>query len=86
MNDSFSDEEVWNYAKENNLTIISKDADFSNRMMVEIPPPRIVHLRIGNMKLNAMHTLLNRIWKDIELMSEKNKLVIVFEDSIEGIE
>lgn len=28
INDEWSDEKIWNYAKENNLTIISKDSDF----------------------------------------------------------
>ena len=86
INDSLPDSEVWNYAKANNLTIVTKDADFSNRIIAAEPPPRVIHLRIGNMKLVAMHALLNKIWKDVELMSGKNKLVTVWKNEIEGIQ
>lgn len=86
INDAWSDTEVWDYAKTNHLIIVTKDADFSNRIILADPPPRVIHLRIGNMKLSAMHELLNRIWKEIELMSEKNKLVTVFDHEIEGMQ
>ena len=68
------------------MTIVTKDADFSNRIIFSVPPPRVIHLRIGNMKLAPMHELLNRIWKDIELMSSNNKLVTVYENEIEGMQ
>ncbi len=55
INDSWPDAEVWNYAKTNNPTIVTKDADFSTRIILAVPPPRVIHLRIGNMKLSAMH-------------------------------
>ena len=35
---------LWNYAKENNLTIITKDADFSVKIsMAEEAPPKVIH-------------------------------------------
>ena len=49
--DDWSDERIWTYAKENNLTIVSKDSDFSNRIMLKEPPPKVIHIRIGNMKI-----------------------------------
>lgn len=38
LGDDWRDEQIWSYAKENNLTIVSKDSDFSNRMMLKEPP------------------------------------------------
>ncbi|MBK8381508.1 MAG: DUF5615 family PIN-like protein [Ignavibacteria bacterium] len=35
--DEWSDDLIWNYAKKNRLTIISIDADFSNRILLEDP-------------------------------------------------
>ena len=40
INDEWDDEQIWNYAKENNLIIISKDSDFSNKILLHTPPPR----------------------------------------------
>jgi len=33
-----SDKAIWEYAKANNLTIISKDVDFSQRILFSHPP------------------------------------------------
>lgn len=51
INDEWSDHQIWNYEKENLLTIVTKDSDFSNRMMAT-SPPKVIHFRIGNMKLH----------------------------------
>lgn len=48
LGDSPSDTEIWNYARREELVIVSKDADFSNRIMLSNPPPWIVRLRFGN--------------------------------------
>lgn len=32
IDDEWTDSQIWDYAKDNNLTIITKDADFSNRI------------------------------------------------------
>jgi predicted nuclease of predicted toxin-antitoxin system len=41
INEKFSDEKIWEYAEKNNLTIISKDCDFSNRILFKIPPLKL---------------------------------------------
>ena len=86
LSDTWSDHEVWEYAKKNNLTIITKDADFSNRIIVSDPPPRIIHLRMGNLKMANFHEFLERNWTRIKELNQTHKLVNVFIDRIEGIQ
>ncbi len=43
-----SDEDVWEHARANGFTIISKDSDFQQRSLLYSHPPKIVWLRIGN--------------------------------------
>ncbi len=43
IDDEWSDDLIWNYAKKNRLTIISKDADFSNRILLEDPHGSSIH-------------------------------------------
>jgi predicted nuclease of predicted toxin-antitoxin system len=44
---SASDEEVWAFAREHDLTIVTKDADYSELVHVRGPPRRVVWLRLG---------------------------------------
>ncbi|MEO5571809.1 MAG: DUF5615 family PIN-like protein [Bacteroidia bacterium] len=85
INDSFSDEEIWNYALMNNLIIITKDADFSIRILLKNPPPYIIHFRVGNLRLSELNNFINKVWKDIEPMTNQFKLINVYLDRIEAI-
>ena len=51
------DYEIWQYAKERGLTIVTKDADFSDRMLLSEPPPRVIHIRIGNVSMRVFTIL-----------------------------
>lgn len=48
VNPVAKDKDIWEYAKGNSLTIITKDSDFSNRILFKDPPPKVIHIRIGN--------------------------------------
>jgi predicted nuclease of predicted toxin-antitoxin system len=80
------DEQIWNYAKETSLTIITKDSDFSNRIIFHRPPPKVIHVRFGNVKMREFFTVITAIWNDVIDLSENHKLVNVFRDRIEAIE
>ena len=83
--DSWSDMEIWRYAQDNDLTIVTKDADFSDWIMLSSPPPRVVHFRIGNMKIRDFHGFVQRIWPNIEQLVICYKLIIVYLDRIECV-
>ncbi len=86
INDELRDSEIWEYAKENDLTIVTKDTDFSDMIMISVTPPRVIHIKLGNMKMKEFHQLLSRIWSDVCEMSNKYKLVRVYSNKIEGID
>ena len=85
INPNMKDSEIWQYAKENNLTIITKDADFSDLVLLNEPPPRVIHIKFGNMRMKEFHQTINRVWDSVLIMSKKYKLVRVYKDKIEGI-
>jgi len=85
LGDEWSDTEIWKYAELNNLTIITKDSDFSSRILLHNPPPKIIHIRLGNMKMNQFHEVLNALWTEVLKLNEDYKLVNVFSDRIEGV-
>jgi predicted nuclease of predicted toxin-antitoxin system len=80
-----TDSQIWEFARKHDLVIVSKDADFSDRIITQSPPPRVVHLRLGNLRRNDFHTLLARVWPQIETLLKSHKLVNVYADRLEGI-
>jgi predicted nuclease of predicted toxin-antitoxin system len=40
-----TDTELWEYARQSDFVKVTKDADFSERIITATPPPRVVHLR-----------------------------------------
>lgn len=79
------DAAVWEHARSTSLVIVSKDADFSDRILVTEPPPWVVHLRIGNMRRDDFHAFLARVWPQIENLLPAHKLVNVYPNRIEAV-
>ena len=80
-----TDSELWAYAREHRLAIITKDADFSERIILHTPPPWVVHLRFGNLRRRAFHAALARVWPQVEALLKSHKLVNVYLDRVEGV-
>ena len=80
-----TDSQIWEFARKEELVIVSKDADFSDRIIVRSPPPWVVHLRFGNLRKKDFHALLARVWPQIETLLKTHKLVNVHADRLEGI-
>lgn len=60
------DEEVWQYARDRGLTIVSKDADFHQRSLVRGHPPKVVWVRRGNCSTRQIEELLRQHRGDLE--------------------
>ncbi len=55
-----TDTEIWNYAKQNDFTIVSKDSDFQQRSLLYVHPPKFVWLRVGNCPVETIEELLRK--------------------------
>jgi predicted nuclease of predicted toxin-antitoxin system len=80
-----TDSQVWEHAKRERLVIVSKDTDFSDRIIVNTPPPWVVHLRFGNLRRRDYHALLAKVWPQVGTLLKSHKLVNVYADHVEGI-
>ncbi len=85
INPEMKDEEIWNYAIENDLVILTKDTDFYNRFMTSNKSPRIIYLKIGNMTLNDMYIFFQSYWHSIVSLLDNNRFIIVSKESIQRI-
>jgi len=57
---------VWDYAKNNEFMIVSKDADMHDLSLVFGDPPKVVWLQLGNCSTRQVESLLRR---DFEIIS-----------------
>lgn len=80
-----TDSELWTRTSEEAWVIVTKDADFSHRILLGASPPWIVHLRIGNLRLKEFIERMSRLWPEIEALLPHHKLVTILEDRIEAI-
>lgn len=86
INDEWRDVQIWIYALGNNMTIITKDSNFSNKILLKQPPPKVIHIRFGNMKTKDFYEAVLKLWDDIRLLNKNHKLVNVFKDRIEAFQ
>src|SRR5215213_2709586 len=54
------DTEIWEYAKINGFTIVSKDSDFQQRSLLYRHPPKFIWLRVGNCPVRVIEVLLRK--------------------------
>ena len=80
-----TDSRLWTYAQQNDLAIVTKDADFSQRIVLGEPPPRVVHPRVGNRRRRDFAAWLEHIWPQIDSTIATHKLVTAYRYRIEGV-
>jgi predicted nuclease of predicted toxin-antitoxin system len=85
LDDSWADSIVWRYAKGNNLTIVTKGSDFSNRILFHSPPPKVIHIRIGNMRMKEFFQVVEKSWDEVLELNKTYKLITMYKDRIECI-
>jgi predicted nuclease of predicted toxin-antitoxin system len=56
--DRSTDREIWDWAGENDFTIVSKDSDFCGLASVFGPPPKVIWLRVGNASTDVISEVL----------------------------
>ena len=57
---SASDEEIWNFARAEGYTIISKDADFHHMSFRYDAPPKAIWLKLGNCSTRQVSVCISR--------------------------
>jgi predicted nuclease of predicted toxin-antitoxin system len=80
-----ADQELWNYARAADFTVLTKDADFFDRLVVEGPPPKVVWIRTGNLRRRELENAIVRVWPEVLSLLQTADLVEVHTDRLEGI-
>jgi predicted nuclease of predicted toxin-antitoxin system len=60
------DESIWAFAREHDFAIVSKDSDFYQRSLLSGFPPKVIWIRRGNCKTDAIGQILREQHSHIE--------------------
>lgn len=71
--ESFSDHRIWNYAKNNNCTIITKDSDFLYLSNMYGCPPKIIKLNCGNKSTLYIGELIIKKINEIKIFARSSE-------------
>jgi predicted nuclease of predicted toxin-antitoxin system len=85
INDEWTDRQLWDYALQNNLIILTKDSDFYNRSIVSTIKPKVVYFQIGNTTLKELHLYFEKNWLFILNALQNNFLVVAYPDSVQTV-
>ena len=75
--DTAEDSFVWEYAKDNDFTIVTKDSDFSELSLLRGFPPKVIWIRIGNCTTKDIESLIRSKNKEIDDFYREFKLGIL---------
>lgn len=69
-----NDISIWNYAKKNGFTILSKDDDFEKIVLLRKAPPKLIYLKTYNLDTKKL----------VDLILENKNKIVEFIDSDEN--
>ncbi|GHT37439.1 hypothetical protein FACS189435_2440 [Bacteroidia bacterium] len=67
------DNEIWDYAKKNDLIIITNDKDFMELQVTQGFPPKVVWLKTGNQTRKYLEYLLIKMKDEILMLYQTNE-------------
>ncbi|MGZ8844713.1 MAG: DUF5615 family PIN-like protein [Pyrinomonadaceae bacterium] len=74
------DRVIWEWAKQNEFTLVSKDTDFYQKAIVLGHPPKFIWLRVGNCSTSLITTLLRSRHEIIrQFIDEATESLLVME-------
>ncbi len=78
--ESASDQEIWQFAKDNKFIIATKDSDFWERTVLFGHPPKVIWIRRGNCSTQEIFGLLKENSQHIAefAKSESNSILSIF--------
>jgi predicted nuclease of predicted toxin-antitoxin system len=78
-----TDLQLWSHARDQAWTILTRDTDFFDRLVIEGPPPKIIWVRLGNIRKRDLESMLLRLWPQISALLADADLIQVHPDSLE---
>ena len=75
--DQSPDTPLWDFARDNGYTIVSKDVDFSDLSVLFGHPPKVIWIRLGNCTTTDIEAALRRHQEQIMLFDKDENLSVI---------
>lgn len=75
--DQADDRALWEYANQNDFTVITRDSDFSELSLLRGFPPKVVWIRRGNCSTNQIEEILRSHHQDIIQFNDDSSLGVL---------
>ncbi len=75
--DQALDIEVWEFARANGFTIVTKDADFGDLSVLLGVPPKILWLRLGNCTTGQIEILLRTQYETLREFGQDSEAAVL---------
>ena len=72
-----TDDEIWQYARDNAFILVSREADLSDISALKGFPPKLIWIRIGNCTITQIESLLRSHSEEIEQMNNDPQVGIL---------
>jgi predicted nuclease of predicted toxin-antitoxin system len=83
--DQASDSLLWQQARAKDWVVLTRDTDFFDRLLLYGPPPKVIWVRLGNVRKNELLKILSERWPIIEQRIHSNDLVEVYPEHLETL-
>jgi predicted nuclease of predicted toxin-antitoxin system len=77
LSETVDDRTIWEFAKQNNFMIVTKDDDVEQRSILFGHPPKVIWIRLGNCRTADVERLLRNSQKVIEAFGEDDQKSIL---------
>lgn len=75
---SATDINIWNFAQKNHFCIVTKDSDFNDLAITRGAPPKIIWLKVGNLKTDLLaEFILSHAIKIDQFLNDDHSAVLI---------
>lgn len=80
-----SDTLLWNHARERDWIILTRDTDFFDRLLLFGSPPKVIWVRLGNLRKTELVETIGSRWEAILNLIEAADMVEIHPDRLEAL-
>jgi predicted nuclease of predicted toxin-antitoxin system len=78
-----TDHELWIIARDQNFVVLTRDTDFFDRLMLEGPPPKVIWIRLGNLRRRDLEKKIGDLWPILAGLLDRADLIEIYPHAVE---